>query len=105
MRGWPGRGGHSERSWCIVIVLNVRAARCQHSRHKQESDTAEEEVVAGDRMAFGPRGIGHFGDIVHPKRQGTHDLAETFDKAEGAIGQDYLSVAVVAFACGNSNDL
>src|SRR5258708_7014072 len=56
-------------------------------------------------MAFGSGGIAHLGDIADAKRQAAHDVAETFDKVEGAIGQYYLSVAVGAFACWNSNDL
>src|ERR1700710_1679043 len=88
---------------CFLIVLNARAAWCQYSRHKRESDAAEEEGVAGDSMAFGPGGIAHLGDIADAKRQAAHDIAETFDKAEGTIGQYYLRFSIVAFTCGNSD--
>src|SRR5882757_3200933 len=76
---------------CCSCCLNVRTARCQHSRREQEGDAAEEKRIARDGMAFGPGGIAHLDDIAHAKRQGTHDLAKTFDKAEGAIGQYDMS--------------
>src|SRR5207237_9176761 len=74
------------------------------SSNETERDAAKIERIARHRAAPRLGGIAHLGDIGHPKRQAAHDLACCLDKAEAAIGQLQLSLAIRILGNGNPDD-